>query len=203
MVDSSSTLRSNLLAKRSELVRNHAGNSVATEALLNHVERFIRSDMSPSIKTIALYWPIRDEPDLRNLLADWLAQNSQRHLALPVTRPGQALTFHEWDLSVSLTPGLYGIPEPTQSPIIVPDLIFTPCLGWQLSQEKLWRIGYGGGYYDRTMEKMAADHIHPLLVGVSFSDLRVTPSKWQPQAHDAPLKLLITDTGIISPDRYV
>jgi 5-formyltetrahydrofolate cyclo-ligase len=105
---------------------------------------------SPSA-AIAVYWPIHHEP---NLLACWTAMRDRGFsLALPlVVGPNEPLTFALWDAQTPLMKNAWGIPEValprTPLPLVDIDVVVMPCVGFWPSGH---RLGYGGGYYDRSL----------------------------------------------------
>lgn len=148
------------------------------------------------IQTIAFYWPIHGEIDLRIPLTEWLELDFNRKLALPITRPKEILNFHWWDQHTVMQPGFANIPEPQDTPSVVADLIIAPCIGWQWHHQRLWRLGYGGGYYDRTMAAYSAQGIKPFLLGVAIDTAQIDTRNWQPMAHDHPLDALLTESDL-------
>ena len=82
----------------------------------------------------------------------------------------------------------YGIPAPQGTPALQPDLLLVPVNGFDA---RGYRIGYGGGYFDRTLAQ--ADR--PVAVGIGFEVARLEDV--QPAAHDLPLELIITEAGIV------
>ena len=110
------------------------------------------------------YWPIGTEIDVRPLLT---ALHERGHpCGLPVVHRGQPLTFHRWRPNDRLVRGVFGIdvPDP-KAPEVVPDVFLAPLLAFDASG---MRIGYGGGYYDRTIPALRARR--PLLVvGVAYA----------------------------------
>lgn len=148
------------------------------------------------IQVIAFYYPIRGEPDISDSLLKWSKQNKTRKLAIPVTKSEQALKFAIWDQDTALSEGLHKIPEPSNPEFITPDLIIAPCLGWQYQDNLGWRIGYGAGYYDRTMQALSNSGSPPLLIGVGFDKYQVSPQEWAPKDHDAPMNALVTESHI-------
>lgn len=148
------------------------------------------------IQVIAFYYPIKGEPDISNALLKWVKQNKVRNLAIPITKADQPLKFAKWDEHTELSEGLYKIPEPSNPQYVAPDLIIAPCLGWQYSNGKAWRIGYGAGYYDRTMASLAQTGHSPLLIGVGFENFQVPNHEWQAKPHDVPMNALVTESNI-------
>lgn len=140
----------------------------------------------PRPAVAAFCWPIRGEPDVRALLADWQAAGTRA--ALPVVVTEQApLIFRQWQADSPLVADRYGIPTPAEGATLQPDLLLIPLNAFDAAG---FRLGYGGGYFDRTL---AALQPRPLTVGVGFECNRL-PSIL-PQPHDLPLDWIITEAG--------
>ena len=127
--NSPKTLRQDLLKQRKEFA---AGNGyAATQASLIAGLNHFLVNQGKSIRSIALYWPIQDEIDLRPTLLSWLESDTKRRLALPYARPDKHLDFYEWQEGDALTPSAYGVPEPNPEnitrPPVIPDCILIPC----------------------------------------------------------------------------
>ncbi len=91
--------------------------------------------------------------------------------------------------------GPQGINEPLTNPDSVdvqPDIIIAPCLGWSDQNKQFWRIGYGGGYYDRTLALYKNRQHNFQSVGVAYNSQKVTANDWCPQEHDQALDLIIS-----------
>lgn len=194
----SSNLRKELLAKRQAIVASQEHTKAFYLNFHQKIADFLNSPKYQNLKSIAFYWPIHGEPDIQAPLLEWLSKKPSRSIALPVTQKDRALDFFAWNKSTPMSSGLYGIMEPQNTAQILPELIFTPCLGWQDLHGKLWRLGYGGGYYDRTMAHLHSINRVPTLVGISYSQLKLSSNEWQPQSHDIPLDTLITEAEILN-----
>ncbi len=139
--------------------------------------------MERKTASIAAYWPIRDEPDLRS----WMQQKAMhgRQLALPViTATGEPLKFARWRPGDAMRRGRWGIAEPARFEWLVPELVIVPLLG---VDAKHYRLGNGGGYYDRTL---AAANPRPVSVGVGYDQARI--DSIYPLPHDIPLDVIFT-----------
>ncbi len=137
---------------------------------------------------IAGYWPINGEIDPRPLLSQ-LARDAFV-VCLPVVRgAGQPLVFRIWEPGARLVPAGFGTLAPDdQAPEAIPDVMIVPLVGFDASGT---RLGYGGGYYDRTI---AAFETKPVLVGYGFS-VQELPDI--PRAgHDMPLDFAVTEMGV-------
>jgi len=144
----------------------------------------------PKPRVAAFCWPIKHEPDVRPLLANW--RSADVRAALPVVvAESEALRFREWSPDSRLEADRYGIPTPSAGEWLTPDLILLPLNGFDGAG---YRLGYGGGYFDRTL---AALFPRPLAVGVGFEINRVASIR--PEAHDQRLDWIITENGAFRP----
>ena len=138
----------------------------------------------------AFCWPIRHEPDVRSLLARWTAAGARA--ALPVViAEDTPLRFREWAPGTRLTADRYGIPTPTAGDWLTPDLILLPLNGFDGAG---YRLGYGGGYFDRTLAALVP---RPLAVGVGFEINRIDSIR--PEPHDQQLDWIVTENGAFRP----
>jgi 5,10-methenyltetrahydrofolate synthetase len=78
----------------------------------------------------------------------------------------------------------------SDGPVVVPDVVLAPCVGYTASG---WRLGYGGGYFDRWM----TEHPHATVVGVAWSVCEIDEALWHPQPHDRALACVVTERGVI------
>lgn len=135
-------------------------------------------------KLIGFYWPFRGEYDPRSLLSSMQAHGTR--LALPViVERGQPLIFREWSPGSHMTQGVWNIPMPEAGETICPDLLIVPLVGFDAQG---YRLGYGGGFYDRTIAGMPTK---PRTIGVGFELGRLTTI--YPQSHDISLDRIITE----------
>ncbi len=136
---------------------------------------------------IAGFWPLAGEIDCRATL---LALIGRGHIVgLPVTPPlGQALSFRRWRPGLAMRVGRFAIAEPTGD-VIEPTALLMPLLGFDRFGG---RLGYGGGYYDRTLERLGAGTI---ALGCGFATQEVDSVPTEP--HDRPLNAMVTEAGVI------
>ena len=201
--NSTKTLRQELLKQRRAFVVGSAFTQ-AKEKLLSTIHEFLSNEGKP-LHSIALYWPIQDELDIRALLLSWASSDKGRRLALPYARPDKHLDFYEWRDGDSLIPSKHGVPEPSPSnkdrPILDPDCIFIPCVGWSSSSANgkthYWRLGYGGGYFDRTLSALRKKNPKLICIGIGFDWQKLDDAQWAAQTHDEPLDLLLTESGLM------
>jgi 5-formyltetrahydrofolate cyclo-ligase len=143
-----------------------------------------------SPRVVAAYWPVRGEPDLAALLRELAAAGHR--LALPVVdAPAMPLRFVAWAPGDALIAGPWGIPRPASEETVVPDLLVIPCVGFDA---RCYRIGYGGGFYDRTLAALAAEGVRPRSVGVAYDAAQVDDII--PAHHDVALSIVVTPTRI-------
>jgi len=175
---------------RQEMVTRRAALSVAEHDALS--ARIVAHALAalPAPVVAAFCWPIKHEPDVRALLADW-AKTGVRTALPVVVAEGQPLAFREWTPETPLAPDRYGIPTPTAGEWLTPDLILLPLNGFDAAG---FRLGYGGGYFDRTLAALAP---RPLAVGVGFEINRV--GSIRPEAHDQRLDWIVTENGAFRP----
>ena len=102
---------------------------------------------------VAGYWPINDELDCRSLLTE-LHERGCRCLLPVVGRKGEALVFRSWQPGLSLVTSHWGIGEPgPERSAHDPDIMLAPLLAYD---DQGWRLGYGGGFYDRSLAALRA-----------------------------------------------
>jgi 5,10-methenyltetrahydrofolate synthetase len=147
---------------------------------------------------IGAYWPIKGEFDPLPALHRWkedgeLQGNAQRlRIGLPVVnKEHKTLTFHAWYPGCPMEEDAYGIPKPKDTELVVPTLLFVPCVGYGAGG---YRLGYGGGFYDRTL---AALQPKPFTVGLGFTNGYV--DDLEPEPHDQPLEAILNDNGVVWP----
>lgn len=139
---------------------------------------------------VGAYWPIRGEFDPRGVLGEWLAADPRRAAALPVIDPvTDVMTFHAWWPECPMVPDRYGIPMPDGTALVRPQLLLVPCVGFGPGGV---RLGYGGGYYDRTLGAMTPAE-RPATLGIAFAHGHLP--ELAAFAHDIPLDAILTEDG--------
>jgi 5-formyltetrahydrofolate cyclo-ligase len=141
--------------------------------------------------TVAFCWPMRGEYDARPLTEKLRERGAVT--ALPVVvAPRQPLVFRAWHPGVALAAGPLGIPYPASSDPVVPTVVLIPLNGWD---EAGHRLGYGGGYFDRTLAGMPK---RPIAIGVGYELGRIPTIR--PQASDMPMNWIVTERGVYRRD---
>jgi len=137
---------------------------------------------------VAFCWPIRNEYDARHLVHRLRALGATA--ALPVVlAPGTPLIFREWHPGVEMALGKLDIPYPTASAELVPDAVLLPMNGFD---RQGYRLGYGGGFFDRTLA--ALQQRRPAVIGVSFELAAIETIR--PQPWDIPVDYVVTERGV-------
>lgn len=147
----------------------------------------------PCPGAIAAFWPLSDEPDLRPLMSQW--DESGIIVLLPVmTGPDQPLTFHRWRSDTVLLKGPFGVQEPPADDPYQPDVVLVPTLGYTSHGN---RMGYGQGYYDRTLAHLASTGVPPVSIGVAWheGDIERLEPDYRPATHDYRLDAIMTPQG--------
>jgi 5-formyltetrahydrofolate cyclo-ligase len=140
---------------------------------------------------LAFCWPIRGEYDARHLARTLRGQGALT--ALPVVvAPRQPLAFREWHPGVRLAKGALGIPYPADSAEVTPDAVLLPMNGWDMGG---YRLGYGGGFFDRTLASLAK---RPVTIGISYEMARLDTI--HPQSWDIPMDYVVTERGVYRRD---
>jgi 5-formyltetrahydrofolate cyclo-ligase len=148
------------------------------------IVRFAQQLPLDGVRVVAGYWPIKEEADVRPLMAT-LAANGHV-LALPRIRERE-LAFHAWKEGDRVEVNAYGIAEPVGTgTTLSPDLMLVPLLAFDAGG---YRLGYGGGYYDRTLAKHACK-----AVGIAYAGQEVQELFREP--HDRALDMVLTENGL-------
>jgi 5-formyltetrahydrofolate cyclo-ligase len=136
---------------------------------------------------LGVYWPFQAEFDPRPLI-DWAVARGWA-VALPavVDKKGP-LEYRAWRPGELLVDGVWNIPVPKNREIVLPNAVLAPLVGFD---RQCYRLGYGGGYFDRTLAALSP---RPLAIGVGFELSRIDTI--YPQLHDVPMDLIVTETDI-------
>lgn len=180
-------------AERARLV---AAREAIDRAALDDLRRRIDTHLErsfPGLATgvLALCWPIRGEYDARHFARTLRARGALT--ALPVVvAPRQPLAFREWHPGVPLATGALGIAYPVGSRELRPDHVLLPMNGWDAAG---YRLGYGAGYFDRTLAGLAP---RPAVIGVAYEQARLATI--HPQPWDIPVDYVVTERGVYRRD---
>ena len=169
----------------------------ARQALPDRLERAVSLQSALRVwlvgrreQRIGAYWPIKGEFDPLPALYRWSEANEARRIGLPVVnRDAGSLKFHVWFPGCPTELDAYDIPKPKDTEMFEPDLLLVPCVGYGPTGV---RLGYGGGFFDRTMKALRP---RPVTVGLCYSNGFLPMLR--EQADDLPLDALITDDGVV------
>jgi len=141
--------------------------------------------------TLAFCWPFKNEYDPR-FLAHAMRERGATTALPVVVAPRQPLIFRPWKPCDALAKGVYDIPYPAAGDPVVPDAALVPMNGFD---EEGFRLGYGGGFFDRTLAAMRRpDSKRPIAIGVTYELARM--STIHPQSYDIPMDYVVTERGI-------
>ena len=176
--------------------RLHLPDRLARAAALQETLRVWLLDRPDTV--IGAYWPIKGEFDPLPALHRWkedgelMDEPRRRRIGLPVVdKANKTLTFHAWYPGCPLEEDAYGIPKPKDTELLAPTLLFVPCVGYGPGG---YRLGYGGGFYDRTLAALSP---RPYAAGLGYALGFV--ENFIPSAHDQPLDAMLTDSGMAWP----
>lgn len=139
------------------------------------------------------YWPLRGEPDLR----PWLSRLHAAGIscALPVVvEKGAPLVFRRWSPGCAMEKGFWDIPVPATREELLPRVLLAPVVGFDA---QCYRLGYGGGYFDRTLARLDAQGLDYHAIGIGLQ-LAALPSI-QPLPHDIALGAVVTEGATLTP----
>ena len=135
-------------------------------------------------KIIGGYYPYNNELDCIEILKNF--EKRKYLITLPKIKNNFLMDFFEWKLNEPLTINKYGIPEPSSNKSRYPDIILVPLLAFD---KNLNRVGYGGGFYDRYIQKIKKKKKF-ILIGLAYSFQRV--KKIPTNKFDMKLDVIIT-----------
>ena len=139
-------------------------------------------------KKIGAYFPINYEIDCLEILKQ--LEKSGHKISLPITKKGHKMDFFEWSFKEPLLIGKIGIPEPYSKKKVYPDILLVPLVAFNKYK---FRLGYGGGYYDRYIQKIKKiKKILTIGMAFSFQEVRKLPIN----EHDKKLDYVFTENYI-------
>lgn len=171
--------RATLLGTRQTMPQDSRQN--AAEIIAARLDDIVTKRRSMAV---GLYWPIRQEINL----LPWANELARRgiDLCLPVVvTPKAPLEYWRWTQGEALTRGIWNIPVPARRDVVLPDLMLAPLVGFDRAN---YRLGYGGGYFDRTLASLRQ---RPMVVGVGFEFSALETIF--PQPHDIPMDEVVTE----------
>jgi 5-formyltetrahydrofolate cyclo-ligase len=150
---------------------------LAKQRLLDSVEL----DRYP---TLGIYWPFRGEIDVRDIARRHIESGGTVGLPVVVTKAAP-IEFWRWEPGMKFARGIWNIPIPPERDPVRPDALIIPLVGFDAQR---YRLGYGGGYYDRTLASLDPP---PFRIGLGYSGFQLDTI--YPQAHDIPMDMIVTE----------
>jgi 5,10-methenyltetrahydrofolate synthetase len=136
---------------------------------------------------VAFCWPYKGELDARLAVRHWRERGAIAALPEVIGRDSP-LCFRKWWPGAPMKAGVMGIPVPESTELVVPDIALVPMVGWD---DRGYRLGYGGGYFDATL---AALMRRPIAIGLSQELFHLETIF--PVAHDIAMDFVVTEAGI-------
>ena len=181
-----SFLRSKFLLQRKKKY------SSAKKFNFNLIFRLIKKHFYRTKITIAGYYPSNYEVNILQFLEE--ASKKKFRIVLPVIKSSNRMSFKPWVYKEPLYVNKFGILEPKNSKKkIIPDLIMVPLVAFD---NHLNRIGYGKGYYDRSLKKIRKINKNAITLGIAYSFQKCT--QIPVNDNDFRLDYIITEKGIIN-----
>lgn len=172
-------------ARAAAFARRKAAHEARPAAPAAHLAEFLRAHRG---RPLAGYLPIRTEIDPRPAMAEAAAHGP---VGVPVIRgPGQPLVFSRWTPQTELVVGPFGACIPATEDLIVPEILIVPLVAFDASGG---RLGYGGGFYDRTLAGLRA---RGEVIAVGFAYAAQEAESLPAEPTDMPLDLLVTEAGL-------
>ena len=181
--------RVRLLAERAAL--SVVARQSAAQAIAAHLDQLLSARFD-SLRGLIIsgWWPIKAELDLRFWLASLAAKGATAALPVILT-PKAPLSFRAWTPETRMERGFWNIPIPATPEHVIPAFSLAPLVGWDAAG---YRLGYGGGYFDRTLAALLP---RPFTIGIGFQSARLATI--YPQPHDIALDAVVTEAGIAVP----
>jgi 5,10-methenyltetrahydrofolate synthetase len=141
---------------------------------------------------VAFCWPIQNEYDARHLVRRLRGEGATTVLPV-VLAPKTPLVFREWHPGAEMALGKLDIPYPKTGAALAPDTVLLPVNGFD---QRGYRLGYGGGFFDRTLASLHAPK--PTVIGVGFELAAIATI--HPQPWDMPMDYVVTERGVYRRD---
>jgi 5-formyltetrahydrofolate cyclo-ligase len=174
--------RQRLISERQSL-NSHERQEIEQRCLAL-IEQYLLS-YEPGV--LGLYWPIKGEIDCRSLAPALIRQGWT--LCVPIINSeNKCLDFAVWTPDSPMIMGSWNIPIPEKQTLLIPDHFLVPLVGFD---KQNFRLGYGGGYYDRTLAAIDKP-VHTIGIGMESGRF----DSIQPQQWDIPMDKVITEKGV-------
>jgi 5,10-methenyltetrahydrofolate synthetase len=175
--------------RRAELIASRVALDPRVRAAATQsVTRLLTEGFAVSAGTVVAFcWPYKGELDARFAVRHWRERGAVAALPEVIGRESP-LRFRRWWPGAPMKAGVMGIPVPDGTEIVVPDIALVPMVGWD---DRGYRLGYGGGYFDATLVALMA---RPIAIGLSQELFRLETIF--PVAHDMAMDFVVTEAAI-------
>jgi 5-formyltetrahydrofolate cyclo-ligase len=176
--------------RRAELIERRIALPQQQRAEFSERIRRTIAEAFPQLKDalVGFYWPIRGEVALHGLVRGLIEAGARAALPVVVAKQ-QPLEFRAWQPGARMARGVWNIPIPAAGQVVRPGTLLVPLVGFD---SRGYRLGYGGGFYDRTLAALSPK---PLAIGVGYELGRLATI--HPQPHDLPMDALVTEAGVV------
>lgn len=178
--------------KRTRLACMNSRTRLPEQVQRKYAERingYLNAGIIPALAdlVVGFCWPYKSEFDTRFAIRK--IRDRGARAALPIVIGKELpLAFHEWWPGAAMKSGVYDIPVPDGTPRLDPDVVFVPMNAFD---DAGFRLGYGGGFFDRTLASIVPQ---PVAIGIVYEQFRLATIR--PNQHDLPMDFIITETGI-------
>jgi 5-formyltetrahydrofolate cyclo-ligase len=180
--------------KTAAVARKIAHDLVKNDAPLQLASHAFPVQPTSTCKIVSAFFPYKSEIDARLLLGKLAGDGWTTCLPIVIALR-EPLEFRRWLPGEPTIPGVWGIPRPTSdAPIVEPDVLLVPLMAFD---RKGYRLGYGGGFYDRTLELLRAKKT-VIAIGVAYAAQEVDSVPHD--SHDQALDFVMTEKGIFACD---
>ena len=135
-------------------------------------------------KIVGSYFPVNFEVDTFQIMQNFKENGFK--ISLPVVKSKFEMNFYLWNLNDPLHVNKYGIPEPKSKTKVIPSILLIPMVAFD---KKLNRLGYGGGYYDRFLEKWEKKRIIKIGLALACQEVKKLPSN----SFDKKMDFILTE----------
>ena len=139
--------------------------------------------------TVGGYYPVNYEIDDLEILRELIKKKIK--VSLPVIEKKKDMNFYNWTFDDPLALNYYGIPEPSKTKIVIPDILLVPLVAYD---RKRFRLGYGGGFYDRYISKIEKKN-KLFTIGLAYSFQKI--NKLPTNKYDKRLNIILTEKDIL------
>ena len=176
-------------ARRQELLARRTAVALPARRAWDAVITRLLTESFPQLgqMTVGFYWPFKSEFDPRFAIHHWRERGATAALPLVVAKSAP-LQFRQWWPGAPMATGVYDLPFPDGTTVVTPQALLIPPIGFDA---RGYRLGYGGGYFDRTLAAMTPQ---PLKIGVAYELSRMPTI--HPQGHDVPMDFIVTEAGV-------